>query len=394
MKQRLTDLPFEEMLDRVALMVMALAGTLLLGIWLSLMAKNMLTTLNAWALPIGAVVIWSCALAGLHQRRQRQHRFAVVGTMSVVVFLPLLTGAGLLTQTPGRELVALSCSVIWIPLTYILVFFLVEQKLALRLSLGLYALYALCLIVPAWGILPVSSRVEISNTLIVSMIAQPMYIALLLGYSDLKKRHTRITHRALTMEYAADTDGLTRLFNRRRLMRDIDQIILSDQASPQKKKLAVILMDIDHFKSVNDIHGHQVGDEVLVHLAKVLQKHVRNGELAARWGGEEFMVALRVVHVSVAAEVAERLRAAIQGTAWPRGLRITASMGVAQIRPGESVDDLIHRADLALYTSKKLGRNQVSLFHDAMAKAEADALAEAGEAAKARQDEEDAWMAS
>ena len=129
--------------------------------------------------------------------------------------------------------------------------------------------------------------------------------------------------------------------------------------------LAFALFDVDHFKRVNDKYGHAAGDRVLSALGKLLGHHLRGPDLAARWGGEEFVVAFTSTDASGARTAAERLRAAIETVVVndDAGERIpvTASIGVASWTPGEALESLVSRADHAMYASKTAGRNRVTV---------------------------------
>jgi len=143
----------------------------------------------------------------------------------------------------------------------------------------------------------------------------------------------------------ASTDPLTGLANRRTWQRNLE-------ALPERTPLAVLLIDVDHFKRYNDEHGHLAGDALLVRLAERLQRVVRDGDVVARWGGEEFALALPTATETDAHRVAERVLTAV-----PLGQ--SCSIGLAARRPGETVGTLMARADAALYRAKSDGRNRV-----------------------------------
>jgi diguanylate cyclase (GGDEF)-like protein len=125
--------------------------------------------------------------------------------------------------------------------------------------------------------------------------------------------------------------------------------------------LAVAMCDVDHFKRVNDEHGHGVGDSVLCGLADVLAGVLRAHDSVVRYGGEEFLLLLPEVDLLTASRIAERARATVAASALGPQVRVTVSLGVAERRAGESRDDLIRRADAALYAAKRAGRNRVEL---------------------------------
>lgn len=164
--------------------------------------------------------------------------------------------------------------------------------------------------------------------------------------------------RAQQLQRLAHTDTLTGLHNRAAAMAAL-------QHRPAGQPLALLLLDLDHFKRVNDGHGHAAGDAVLVSCAQRLQAQLRRHDGVARWGGEEFLVWLPASGHDDAAAVAEKLRAAIAAPAHalPGGgtLPLTLSVGGAVLAPGEALEQAIARADRALYRSKDEGRNRVTL---------------------------------
>jgi len=127
--------------------------------------------------------------------------------------------------------------------------------------------------------------------------------------------------------------------------------------------LSILMIDIDHFKAFNDTYGHQVGDQVLRLVGKVLQESVRECDLAARYGGEELMAILPGASLEACEEVAERVRSRVSDARLTRRATgeeissVTISIGVAQFRMGETADGMIERGDKALYQAKRMGRN-------------------------------------
>lgn len=163
-------------------------------------------------------------------------------------------------------------------------------------------------------------------------------------------------------EQRSNTDALTGLANRRSL----DGFLRSAQivAMEQGGALSVLLIDIDHFKKFNDNYGHQVGDQVLRLVAKVLRESVRDIDLAARYGGEELVAVLPGADLDVCAAAAERIRRRVAEARLTRRntgqeiASVTVSIGVAQFRLAESADAMIERCDRALYRAKETGRNR------------------------------------
>lgn len=162
---------------------------------------------------------------------------------------------------------------------------------------------------------------------------------------------------------AAITDGLTGLHNRRYMESHLSA--LAEQSVARGKPLAVLIMDIDYFKSINDTYGHDIGDEVLREFATRVRKSIRGIDLACRYGGEEFVVVMPETDMAVAATVAERLRRRIalepfsieQGQ---RMIEVTISIGLASLESaGDGAGGMLKRADQALYRAKRDGRNRV-----------------------------------
>lgn len=165
--------------------------------------------------------------------------------------------------------------------------------------------------------------------------------------------------RALATE--ARTDKLTGLPNRRVFDEQIERYVEGWQALGHKP-VSLILIDVDHFKQINDRYGHPAGDAALQWLATIAGAQVREAGLAVRYGGEEFAVLVPAAEGKEAAALAEKLREAIAAEPFRHGdvlLRVTASLGVATAVAGEGSKSLTHRADEALYAAKKNGRNRV-----------------------------------
>ena len=162
-------------------------------------------------------------------------------------------------------------------------------------------------------------------------------------------------------ERAGLRDGLTGAFNRRWFDHRAPQVVA--QAQGAGDPVSVVLIDIDHFKKINDTYGHPAGDAVLVEVSKQLRQRFRRNDEVARYGGEEFVVLLPGVGAEAAGRAAERVRQALALTGVPvdqgRVVRFTVSAGVAALQPDDSVSALISRADAALYLAKAQGRDRV-----------------------------------
>jgi diguanylate cyclase (GGDEF)-like protein len=161
------------------------------------------------------------------------------------------------------------------------------------------------------------------------------------------------------VQHEAETDALTGQPNRRALDELLKQQV--GVAHATGRTFSVLLLDIDHFKLVNDTHGHGAGDDVLRAFAQRVREHLRQGDTCARYGGEEFVVVLPGTTLVAALEVAERLRQGVADASLMSVplVRATVSIGAAQHLQGETAEQLLERADTAVYAAKRGGRNQV-----------------------------------
>ncbi|HEV7766549.1 MAG TPA: GGDEF domain-containing protein [Thermoanaerobaculia bacterium] len=161
--------------------------------------------------------------------------------------------------------------------------------------------------------------------------------------------------RTAELDRAARTDFLTELSNRRDLLEHAEAAQRSGEA------YSVVLADIDNFKRINDELGHDAGDSALLHVAQCFSAHTRRNDVAARWGGEEFLLLLPATDDEMAMLVAERTRQALSSSwLWEgRSRFVTMTFGVATAHANESIDDVIRRADEALFRAKRDGKNRV-----------------------------------
>ncbi|MFT4927407.1 MAG: diguanylate cyclase (GGDEF)-like protein [Phenylobacterium sp.] len=174
---------------------------------------------------------------------------------------------------------------------------------------------------------------------------------------ELEDRNKALEAASQRMEELAKTDILTGLHNRRAAMEEVAAFMRRFNIDYQP--LTLVILDIDFFKKINDTHGHQVGDEVLIALAQMLKKTLRPSDRVYRWGGEEFLLALPDTEEALALTVCERLRINIANMDMTDVPQVTVSMGLAGFKNGDSFDAILQLADENLYRAKKQGRNQV-----------------------------------
>jgi diguanylate cyclase (GGDEF)-like protein len=202
----------------------------------------------------------------------------------------------------------------------------------------------------AGSVAPVYRRVEEGGALALAalmllafVLARPMLRAL--RWTELRAGESRV-------------DALTQIPNRRALEEALGAEI--SRAQRFEHELAVLLLDLDHFKKANDTHGHVAGDRLLCEVARLLASGAREGDTVARWGGEEFVAVLPETSLDGAVQLAERLRVAV-GRVSLGALHVSASCGVASFHPGDTPETLLAAADAALYRAKESGRNRTEI---------------------------------
>ncbi|HZX72318.1 MAG TPA: GGDEF domain-containing protein [Rhodanobacter sp.] len=241
---------------------------------------------------------------------------------------------------------------LWIPVIYVFAFTVAGHKSSLTISLGILALF----FVISLPYLLHSPTQRFANFTIQLHMVSAVLVAALYFFSSYQDR----LHLAqLTMDQLAalsHTDELTRLPNRRRISQVVSYELIRFER--YGRGFALIMIDIDHFKTVNDRFGHQVGDQALKALALRARATLREGDTLGRWAGDEFVIVLPEAGLDDALRKAHALCAHVAATPLINDQRITISCGVASITPADTAESLFHRADMALYAVKQRGRNR------------------------------------
>ena len=202
----------------------------------------------------------------------------------------------------------------------------------------------------AWGLEGSATALQASVVALGSMVMAFMVLAMSSQRTERELRQSRSRLRVL-----ANIDMLTQVPNRRRFEELARRALQSDEDG----SAALLLVDIDHFKQINDKLGHAAGDRALKLVSRCTLELLRSNDVAGRHGGDEFVMLLRRSSTQDAMQVAERLVSHLQQQAHTHALpRLTLSFGIVQMRRGESIDETLHRADLALYEAKRLGRSR------------------------------------
>ncbi len=211
--------------------------------------------------------------------------------------------------------------------------------------------------VPLRSIVKAGDQMAQTLTLVTFVVLSGIYLvlALLIRRVDAQQRH--ILQQNVDLERLSMTDMLTGVLNRHGLQRRNSELM--NRATRFGHPLALLMLDLDHFKQINDQHGHPVGDQVLKRFAETIQANLRGSDIFGRWGGEEFLVIAPHLNLNDAEKMAEKLRHAIETAEFDSSIHLTTSIGVSEYSPGEPVSELIKRADHALYAAKDAGRNRV-----------------------------------
>lgn len=171
----------------------------------------------------------------------------------------------------------------------------------------------------------------------------------------------KLTQEVEALEKSSTLDSLTKIYNRRALDQYLQQICIAENFT---NEMHLLMLDIDDFKKINDAYGHLAGDKVLIYLANMLRKTLRDGDKVFRYGGEEFIIVLNRVQNDACLEIAQRILKLVSSNRLiykGKSLNITVSIGATKYKKGDRPDTIIERADRALYKSKNSGKNQMNV---------------------------------
>lgn len=285
-----------------------------------------------WAAAVLDICIaWVMLGLFLHVYFKRETRLA--GTVMAVVFVVAAVGS-LYVQGPSQ--------IYWLYPAVASTFFLLTIRRAVELCIVAFLATEALL----WGSMSATEFITISLTLLTSILFA--YSFAITG----KRQRSRLLH-------LATVDPLTGAGNRRAQNEKLDAVSALFRRS--RMPGSVLILDVDHFKRINDTHGHIVGDEILIQLADLIRANTRPSENLYRYGGEEFIVIAEHTELEGAAHLAENLRSRIEQKNFVAGIHLTVSLGVAELQPGEGRQGWLGRADGALFRAKGEGRNRVVL---------------------------------
>lgn len=192
---------------------------------------------------------------------------------------------------------------------------------------------------------------------LIKPICAPIVKARISNHLALRHAQNALSVKNRELERLASRDALTNLYNRWKMDDCFEHEV--QRANRFHRPLSVILIDIDHFKQINDTHGHAVGDSVLMETAELLQSNLRSSDIPCRWGGEEFLVICPETEIDTAIQLAERLREEFATRCFSVAGHQTASFGVAEYKSDRSPGQIFRQADAAMYQAKEKGSNRV-----------------------------------
>ncbi len=323
------------------------AGT----IWALEARTGIISPVDRIAYPI---IVASCAVMPLLLRRLPRHRLALelISYTAVASYFAAHLTAVVLWGSE-RPLYTLATLLQWLSFLYVVAFLVFRPALA-RIAAGLVFLTTALppLVALLWTGRGLDTEV---GMLMINAYAVSLVLLLVLTLTAVLQQHyEKAADQARHMTSIAETDTLTGIANRRGL-----EQLLHGIRGRREHSIGLALMDLDHFKGINDRFGHLIGDELLVMTAREMQKVLRPSERAGRWGGEEFLLVILDADIAKASDAAERMRKAISVARHPLAGPVTVSAGVALWQVGQTLEKALAEADAALYAAKAQGRNRV-----------------------------------
>lgn len=335
--------PLEELRHRATFWLLPLAALAFSGT--GLLLGGQMHIVDRYCIPLLAALMVVLELAlwrkWLSVKTVWQITLLVVASY-VLVALTYETASGF---SPG-----LSPTTLWFPVAYLISFVIFPPTQAMRLTV-LYYLLGMAAMTAGMVLSPNGWSGGLNDYLQFAL-SNLAYILLIAIYNRLRSQFAQ-------MQQMAHSDPLTGVANRRHMQSLLEQEL--SRAERYHQPFSLLLLDLDRFKQVNDVHGHAIGDQVLREVALLLDNTMRESDALSRWGGEEFLVLAPATDLSQAVHLAQRLNLVIAGSRIAGDLHITISVGVACYELGDTLLQMLERADIALYRAKSCGRNRVEV---------------------------------
>lgn len=322
-----------------------------------------LVSLSSWLLIPTVIVAVLCLLDMIYGKTVKKSYEKFLSLVIAFIYLPIMffTTGGLYGPVPMffvvitifniysfeklSRYIILACEIIWF-LSISLFSYLNMQNLSMAFAV-------------------VDPRVLVGAYLVTMVVVLLISALVAITTIDLyRSEHVKIEHLMLDLQDKnkelydlSNIDALTEVYNRRYFVSKLNEVILAYQENP--RDICLLMMDIDFFKRVNDLHGHSVGDEVLKMFTGCVKRSLRSHDILARYGGEEFVLMLDNCNQPHALAIAERIRKDVNNLRYRRDIVFTVSIGLSAYVPEEAAEKFLERADKYLYMAKENGRNQV-----------------------------------
>lgn len=280
----------------------------------------------------------------------------VIVFIYLVLYLLFLTVITFSQAANSGTIYTVASTLQWVPVIYIVSFLFLSTKQAILSAISIYCLMLFLLFLAHAEVFALKNTV-LQALLLNAALSQGVCIFCLFGVVKLKRTKDASNLHAAQMEKAANIDGLLGIGNRRMLQNELNT--MASGFTP----FSLLLIDVDHFKAINDTHGHLVGDDILRELTQCIENSLRPEDTIGRWGGEEFLILANGTELAKAELLANRVRLAVEQQNFSTVGRVTISIGVAQFQPNTSVSHTFSNADKALYKAKNGGRNRVVIAH-------------------------------
>jgi len=353
MKKLYNRLKFEEMpLEQFIFLIAAVSGcfTSIVGA-----VTNIPLGLGVIAAVVPAVNVFLCVGGIIYSFKTQKWVIPAI----LLVFYTTFVMAPMLWYTTGG---ATGSTMPYILVIGLVVSVMFKGKLRVFLIIAVPLIFAAAIITEMLYpdiIRPYTSRVahyiDLSIGLVVSFIATAMLtISVLRRYHAARHEAEELVEK---LKEVSITDSLTGIYNRRLLTSCLDEEMRS--CYENNMPLSLCIIDVDHFKKVNDVYGHLRGDKVLIEIARILEKHIDDDDILGRYGGEEFLVILKNKTLNEALVTVENFHKAVQEREWEEVEKITISCGVSEYVKGISYSDFVSAADKLLYKAKQTGRNKI-----------------------------------
>lgn len=336
--------------DKLFINLMLIGIVVIAAIWTLEEYFNVILPYDRYGYFITILVAVFCLILAHFLKRCDTAKILLFFYMSL--YLISLTILSFISSAKSGDIYSFASTLQWIPILYLVAFLFLPVKQAVFSTLTIYALLVGLLILPYMGFVQIESSALKALSMNITL-SHAVYIFCMFGVIKLKQNQKESQLKAIQMEQAANNDGLLGIGNRRLLQAELNSRVA------KHTPFSLLLIDIDFFKSINDIHGHLVGDDTLREITQCMNNNLRPQDVLGRWGGEEFLVIANGAKFDSALTLAERMRTAVESHTFSTVGQVTVSIGVAQFRPNTPLSQTFSEADNALYQAKNTGRNQV-----------------------------------